>query len=166
MIFSQTSLPFRITHESQAKQDKLLFMLFQNKYCIYSILVEYAHFWEPVTKISLAGKSLYREKEMVPQVQLSNNCGLRCRTIILNILSLLHLTIVQLIDRCTCGTIPFPLYRDFPDWSLTEHCWQMTQTRISCKSTNSAIFSTDLGCWCWQICLWCMEIFFTSWLLF
>ena len=27
--------------------------------------------------------------------------------------------ILQLIDNCICGTIPFPLYRDFP--ALTQH---------------------------------------------
>ena len=29
-------------------------------------------------------------------------------------------TILQLIENCTCGTIPFPLYRDFP---VATNCW-------------------------------------------
>ena len=49
-------------------------------------------------------------KGMVPPVQSSINCGLGSFQHAQNILSLLQQPILQLVENCTCGTLPFHLY--------------------------------------------------------
>ena len=71
----------------------------------------------------IAGKSLYRGKGMVSLVKLSTNDGLGWLWKEKTIFVMKQQPILQLIDSCTSGTLPFPLYKDFP-FLLLLKIWQ------------------------------------------
>ena len=69
-------------------------------------------------RLGLVQGNLYTEGRLLYQSQSSTNCRIGCWQIEKYFFTNCKQPSPQLVDDCTCGTIPFPLYRDFPASSI------------------------------------------------